>query len=171
MSDLPSGESRLATRFEAVVAAAGGATRADWLATATSEPAVRDRLADLAAPLTEGAEISAAAYQDTLSDATRTASGHFATDPAVATALCRWAIQQRADGLAPRVLDPATGSGVFTLAAHDRIATVAPNQSPTDRLEGVVGVDVDPVALALTGHRLLANASPETAGASNARIN
>ncbi|WP_136716605.1 Eco57I restriction-modification methylase domain-containing protein [Halorientalis salina] len=163
MSDRPSGESQLATRFEAIVAAAGGATRADWLATAASEPAVRERLDDLAALLGEGSETPAAAYQDTLSDATRTASGHFATDPTVASALCRWAVQPRADGRPPRVLDPATGSGVFTLAAHDRLAAVAPNQSPTDRLERVVGVDVDPVALALTGHQLLANARPETA--------
>lgn len=149
-----SGESALSRAFRAVVAAADGRTEPDWLAQAVADPTVRERLADLASVLGDEEPLGTA-YQTHLSDDQQTASGHFATEPAVATALCRWAIQPRDDRV-PRVLDPATGSGVFTLAAHDRLATIAPDHAPTARLQRVVGVDTDPVALALTAHRLLA---------------
>lgn len=163
MPDRQSEPSPLATRFEAVVAAADGNTHPDWLATATTDPDVRDRLADLAAVLEADDGTHATAYQTRLSPEERAASGHYATDPALATALSQWAIQPRTGDVLPRVLDPATGSGVFTLAAHDRLASLTPTQSPVARLEQIVGVDVDPVPLAVTAHRLLAAARSETA--------
>ena len=163
MPDRQSEASPLATRFEAVVAAADGDTRPDWLATATTDPVVRDRLAEVAAVLAGDDEEPATAYQTRLSAAERAASGHFTTDPALATALSRWAIQPRADDAHPRVLDPATGSGAFTLAAHDRLAEIAPDQSAADRLARIVGIDVDSIPLAVTAHRLLAGAAADTA--------
>ncbi|MFD1587832.1 class I SAM-dependent DNA methyltransferase [Halorientalis brevis] len=155
--------SALATRFEALVAAADGNARPDWLAQATTDSDVRARLADVAAVLEGDDEPAATAYQTRLSAEERAAGGHFTTDPALATALSRWAIQPRADDACPRVLDPATGSGVFTLVAHDRLAAIAPDRPPADRLEQVVGIDADPIPLAVTAHRLLAAADAETA--------
>ncbi|MFB6179178.1 MAG: class I SAM-dependent DNA methyltransferase [Halorientalis sp.] len=163
MSERSAGESRLTRQFETVVEAAGGATRPDWLATATDSGVVRDCLADLTATLVDGDDRPAAAYQARLSAETRATSGHFATDPVLATALSRWAIRPRCDGSPPRVLDPATGSGVFTLAARDRLDAIAPAQSPAARLEQIVGVDRDPIALAVTAHRLLATTPLRTA--------
>jgi SAM-dependent methyltransferase len=157
-------EATLSARFEAVTTAAGGRERPDWLASATEDPTVGRRLADLAAELPSGDHHrSAKAYADSLSSAERAANGHFATDPAIATALCRWAIRPVTDGRVPRVLDPAVGSGVFTHAAAERLGTLAPDTPPQARLENVVGVDVDPIPLALSARRLLETAGLETA--------
>jgi methylase of polypeptide subunit release factors len=146
----------VARRFRDLAAAADGTDRPDWLASALGEATVRRRLDALADTVAAGpGETPADAYQSVLGERARTATGHFATDPAMATALARWAIRPRADGHLPRVLDPATGSGVFTTAALDRLAAVAPETVPSDRLASVVGVDVDPVALALTARRVL----------------
>lgn len=146
---------RVAARFEAVVDAAGGADRPDWLATAATDERVRARLADLAGTVT-GRDDAAlgAAYGTTLTDGERADAGQFATHPGIATALCRWAITATGDR-PPRVLDPAAGAGAFTLAAADRLAALAPDADPATRRDRVVGVDADPTALALTAHRLL----------------
>ena len=155
MTDGPAGD-RVTARFEAVVDAAGGADRPDWLATAVTDERVRDRLAALAGTVA-GRDDAApgTAYGATLADDERADAGQFATHPGIATALCRWAITPVDDGRLPRVLDPATGAGVFTLAAADRLAALAPDAAPPARRDRIVGVDADPVALALTVHRLL----------------
>ncbi|AQL42447.1 hypothetical protein BV210_06840 [Halorientalis sp. IM1011] len=141
-----------------VAEAAGDRSRPDWLATATDDATVRERLATVAEA---AAGDDADAYQRSLSPDRRRADGHFVTDPAVATALCRWAIQPRPDDRLPRVLDPAVGSGVFPVAATRRLETLHPDSAPADRLARVVGVDTDPVALALAAHRLLDATHPD----------
>jgi len=138
----------------AVAEAAGDRSRPDWLATATDDPAVRERLATL------GRAAAADAYQRSLPADRRRADGHFVTDPAVAAACCRWAIRPRSDDRLPRVLDPAVGNGVFPVAATRRLAAIAPESTPADRLERIVGVDTDPVPLGLAANRLLAAADP-----------
>jgi hypothetical protein len=146
---------RITARFEAVVEAAGDVSRPDWLATAATEPAVRERLADLAdAVATADGDAPGATYGAALAPDERAAVGQFATHPGIAEALCRWAVTPREDRL-PRVLDPATGAGVFTLAARERLAALAPAADPAALVDRVVGVDADPVPLALTAHRLL----------------
>jgi hypothetical protein len=147
---------RIAARFEAVRAAADGTARPDWLATAATDATVRDRLGALADALVDAADASPGpAYGATLSDAARADAGQFATHPGIAQALCRWAIRPREDGRVPRVLDPATGAGVFALAACDRLAMLAADADPDTILDRVVGIDADPIPLALTAHRLL----------------
>lgn len=142
--------------FAAVVDAADGRARPDWLATMTGDAEFRRRLDALATDLAsaDGAD-PGDAYQALLADDERAASGHFATDPAIATALCRWAVQPHPTDSVPRVLDPATGSGVFTLAAVDRLRDLRPDVPAASLLDATVGIDVDPVALAITAHRLL----------------
>ncbi len=137
----------------AVAEAAGGRARLDWLASATGDTVVRERLATLGRAA--AADEVADAYQQSLPADRRRADGHFVTDPAVAAACCRWAIQPRPDDRLPRVLDPAVGSGVFPVAATRRLGALAPDSSPADRLGQVVGVDTDPVPLALAADRLL----------------
>ncbi|SDG11287.1 Eco57I restriction-modification methylase domain-containing protein [Halorientalis regularis] len=155
MSEGPAGLDGLVA---AVAEAAGDRSRPDWLATATDDATVRERLATLGrAAADDGA---ADAYQRSLPAERRRADGHFVTDPAVAAACCRWAIQPRPDDSLPRVLDPAVGSGVFPVAATRRLAALAPESTPADRLERIVGVDTDPVPLALAANRLLAAADP-----------
>jgi len=162
MTDPAEVRARVDDQFAAVVDAAGDTSQSDWLATATAKQRVRDRLAALTGTLAgDGTDRAthqngvAETYQTSLGDDEREANGHFVTDPAIATALCRWAIQPRPDGRCPRVLDPAVGSGAFALAAADRLADVAPEHSAAERLHNVVGVDSDPVALAVAAGRLL----------------
>jgi hypothetical protein len=161
MSDRAGVESSIDEQFAAVVEAAGGADRPDWLATAVPDPHLRERLDALATAVASRAgngqdmETVADAYQAALAPDERASAGHFVTDTALATALCRWAIQPRPDDRLPRVLDPATGSGAFAVAAADRLETLAPETTSTDRLQHVVGIDRDPVSLALTAGRLL----------------
>lgn len=147
---------RIAARFEAVRIAADEAARPDWLATAATDAAVRDRLVALAQTVDDATDAAPGpAYSAALSDTARADAGQFATHPGIAQALCRWAVRPRDDGRVPRVLDPATGAGVFTLAACDRLAALAPDADPAAILDRVVGIDADPVPLALTAHRLL----------------
>ena len=153
---------RIAARFEAVVDAAGDVSRPDWLATAASSPAVRERLAALADAVADAdGDAPGTAYGAALGADERAAVGPFATHPGIAQALCRWAVTPR-DGRLPRVLDPATGAGVFTLAACDRLAALVPDADPAEIVDRVVGVDADPVPLALTAHRLLDRAPAAT---------
>ncbi|RXK49994.1 HsdM family class I SAM-dependent methyltransferase [Halorientalis pallida] len=141
-----------------VAEAAGDRSRPDWLATATDDATVRERLATLGQVAADDG--TADAYQRSLPVDRRRADGHFVTDPAVAAACCRWAIQPRSDDRLPRVLDPAVGSGVFPVAAVERLAALAPASTPADRLGQIVGVDTDPVPLALAAHRLLDATDP-----------
>ncbi len=158
MADQSADDATLQMRFQAVVDAAGGKSRPDWLATALADSQVRQQLTALESTLIDhdGATTPTAAYQSQLTPAERATSGHFATDPAITTALCRWAIQPHPADRLPRVLDPATGSGVFLLTAVDRLAAIAPEKEPADRLGNIVGIDVDAVALAVTARQLLA---------------
>ncbi|MFB6163596.1 MAG: class I SAM-dependent DNA methyltransferase [Haloarculaceae archaeon] len=154
MADESVAEADVDARFSALRDAAGDGP--DWLAAAAADRRVRRRLDALAAAVSaDGDRSLAAAYQRHLSADAQAANGHFATDPAIAAALCRWAIRPRPDGRPPRVLDPATGSGVFAAAALDRLRAVGPERDRGAPLSQVVGVDRDPAALALTAHRLL----------------
>jgi len=147
--------------FQRVVDAVGGADRPDWLATATLDATVRESLASLASTLADGTDGSPArAYQTRLAETAQASTGHFVTAPGIAAACCRWAIQPRDDGAVPRVLDPATGGGVFLAAADRRLASLCPAATTAERLARLVGVDLDPVALSLTAHALLDRLDP-----------
>lgn len=168
MSDRSGDESAVEEAFDAVADAAGGTDRPDWLATAALDDQLREHLDALATAVAANGKTDqqtptvAAAYQSSLAPEERASAGHFVTATPLATALCRWAIQPRPDGHPPRVLDPATGSGAFAVAAADRLATLAPDTPPTTRLQQIVGIDRDPVSLALTADRLLERVGPDT---------
>ncbi len=72
-------------------------------------------------------------------DARRTL-GQFWTPAAIAEFMTRWAIQKPED----RVLDPAFGSGVFLLAAIERLLTLGQSEVVASRQ--VAGVELSPLA-------------------------
>ncbi|HWH35370.1 MAG TPA: N-6 DNA methylase, partial [Acidimicrobiales bacterium] len=90
----------------------------------------------------------AAVYEALLDPGGRRRRGAFYTPAAVAGAVAGWALELVADPR-PVVADPAAGGGAFLLAAAEQLAA-----GGLDRAEVVrhllVGVDVDPVAAAVT---------------------
>lgn len=85
--------------------------------------------------------------------------GQVDTPPALATAICRWAIRPAPDGSVPRVLDPAVGPGVFATAAADRLDGLGA-ETP---LDAIVAVDVDADALDETRNAVADRAGTLTA--------
>ena len=99
-----------------------------------------DRLL-LRRPVRDGAAV----VLEPVSRAERRHRGAFATPPALAAALARWAVPS--DGEPPTVVDPACGSGALLRACLRRLLDLG--VPPGAALPLLHGVDVDPVAVAL----------------------
>lgn len=144
-----------------------------------------DSIADADVPLVETASEGIEGVRGKRrSTAERRTLGRFYTHPKVAETICRWAIQRpgsvttddtvgRVDGAKdgenddgdvsarqkddplPTVLDPASGDGVFSVAAYRRLADLAPDGVDHQTLlDHVVAIDVDRSPLRLTALRL-----------------
>lgn len=81
-----------------------------------------------------------------------TAPGQVYSPRAVAEALVAWAVPETGS---PRVLDPASGPGVFLAAAAEHLEPHAPSE--------LIGIDLDPIALRIAALRTAAAASTSPA--------
>lgn len=115
--------------------------------------------AEIAAAWREAPETAArhdlrAAYHRMLPKQLRHALGAYYTPPWLAAYVVEtlWELRGPNGGL-PRAIDPACGSGVFLTAALTRLVTAAREQGATGAdllragVRGVVGIDIDPLAV------------------------
>ena len=81
-------------------------------------------------------------YEELIPVDERKALGQFYTHPKIAQTLSKWAIQ-RNEKDHPRVLDPASGSGTFSVEAYNRLDRMLPNSSHQQIIDHIVAVDVN----------------------------
>jgi type I restriction-modification system DNA methylase subunit len=92
-------------------------------------------------------------YEELIPESERKALGQFYTHPDIAEAICNWAIQPKSDQI-PRVLDPASGSGTFTVEAYHRIQQTNPTATHQEIIDNIVAVDINRFPLHLTALNL-----------------
>ncbi|USZ71981.1 Eco57I restriction-modification methylase domain-containing protein [Natronosalvus halobius] len=88
-------------------------------------------------------------YEDLIPERERKSLGQFYTHPDIAEAICNWALQPQGDGV-PRVLDPASGSGTFPVAAYHRMQELAPTATHQEILDNITAIDINRFPLHLT---------------------
>lgn len=92
-------------------------------------------------------------YEELIPESERKALGQFYTDPDIAEAICNWAIQPDS-GEIPRVLDPASGSGTFSVEAYHRIQQTNPTATHQEIIDNIVAIDINRFPLHLTALNL-----------------
>ncbi|MDF9748306.1 N-6 DNA methylase [Natrinema salsiterrestre] len=92
-------------------------------------------------------------YEELIPIEERKALGQFYTHPKIAQTISEWAIQENGEEQ-PRVLDPASGSGTFTVEAYKRLNHLAPNASHQEIVDRLVAVDINRFPLHLTALNL-----------------
>ncbi|MFC7231118.1 class I SAM-dependent DNA methyltransferase [Saliphagus sp. GCM10025308] len=92
-------------------------------------------------------------YEELIPELERKSFGQFYTHPAIAEAICNWALQPQGNGV-PRVLDPASGSGTFPVKAYHRMQELAPTATHQEILGNVTAIDVNRFPLHLTALNL-----------------
>ena len=92
-------------------------------------------------------------YEELIPEKERKSLGQFYTHPDIAEAICHWTIPSKTDGI-PRVLDPASGSGTFTVEAYHRIQSIKPTASHQQIVDSIVAVDINRFPLHLTALNL-----------------
>lgn len=100
-------------------------------------------------------------YEELIPSDERKELGQFYTHPKIAETLCRWTIDrprirnsQEPEEPIPRVLDPACGSGTFTVEAYNVLRTMYPNAEHQRIVDSLVAVDVNRFPLHLTALNL-----------------
>lgn len=88
-------------------------------------------------------------YEELIPIDERKALGQFYTHPKIAETISDWSIQPKNDGY-PRVLDPASGSGTFTVEAYKQVADMAPTASHQEIVDHLVAIDINRFPLHLT---------------------
>jgi type I restriction-modification system DNA methylase subunit len=92
-------------------------------------------------------------YEELIPESERKALGQFYTHPDIAEAICNWAIQPNSEQI-PRVLDPASGSGTFTVESYHRIKQTNPTATHQQIIDNLVAVDINRFPLHLTSLNL-----------------
>ncbi|MBX0325128.1 N-6 DNA methylase [Halomicroarcula sp. F13] len=92
-------------------------------------------------------------YEELIPESERRDLGQFYTHPDIAEAICNWAIEPDSEDI-PRVLDPASGSGTFTVEAYHRIQQVNPTATHQEIVDNIVAVDINRFPLHLTALNL-----------------
>jgi len=92
-------------------------------------------------------------YEELIPESERKSLGQFYTHPDIAEAICNWAIQPDSDQI-PRVLDPASGSGTFTVESYHRIKETNPTVTHQEIIDNIVAVDINRFPLHLTALNL-----------------
>ena len=92
-------------------------------------------------------------YEELIPESERKSLGQFYTHPDIAEAICNWAIQPDTDQI-PRVLDPASGSGTFTVESYHRIQQTNPTATHQEIIDHIVAVDINRFPLHLTALNL-----------------
>jgi len=100
-------------------------------------------------------------YEELIPADERKRLGQYYTHPKIAETIVRWTLPdgREYEGLTgtdavPRVLDPASGSGTFTVEAYKRLDSLAPETSHQDVLDHLVSVDINRFPLHLTALNL-----------------
>lgn len=99
-------------------------------------------------------------YEQLIPAAERRQLGQFYTHPRIAETLSRWAISRPDEGIGqpseirPRVLDPACGSGTFTVESYNILRDLYGNADHQDLIDGLVAVDINRFPLHLTALNL-----------------
>ncbi|MFK5602613.1 N-6 DNA methylase [Haloferax volcanii] len=92
-------------------------------------------------------------YEELIPVEERKALGQFYTHPKIAQTLSEWAIQRNSEEH-PRVLDPASGSGTFTVEAYKHLKQMLPGSSHQNIVDHLVAVDINRFPLHLTALNL-----------------
>lgn len=92
-------------------------------------------------------------YEELIPEEERRELGQFYTHPDIAEAICNWALPESLDRR-PRVLDPASGSGTFTVEAYNRIQSLYPTTDHQSIIDDIVAVDINRFPLHLTALNL-----------------
>jgi len=92
-------------------------------------------------------------YEELIPESERKALGQFYTHPDIAEAICNWAIQSDSEDI-PRVLDPASGSGTFSVEAYHRIQRTNPTATHQEIIDNIVAIDINRFPLHLTALNL-----------------
>lgn len=96
-------------------------------------------------------------YEELIPADERKALGQYYTHPKIAETIVRWAVpdDDSHEGLGesdtvPRVLDPASGSGTFTVEAYQRLSELRPSLGHQEFINHLVSVDINRFPLHLT---------------------
>lgn len=95
-------------------------------------------------------------YEELIPAEERRELGQFYTHPRIAETLSQWAIARPDDGIGqpsetrPRVLDPASGSGTFTVEAYNVLSQLYGDASHQKIIDGLVAIDINRFPLHLT---------------------
>ncbi|ERH11125.1 MAG: type I restriction-modification system methyltransferase subunit [halophilic archaeon J07HX64] len=89
-------------------------------------------------------------YEELIPATERRMLGQYYTPPRIAETLASWAIPDHPDDGVPRVLDPASGSGVFTVEAYRQLEALPSQPGHQTVVNHLVSVDVNRFPLHLT---------------------
>lgn len=89
-------------------------------------------------------------YEELIPADERKMLGQYYTPPKIAETLASWAIPDRSVNGLPRVLDPASGSGTFTVEAYKQLDQLPSQPSHQTIVDHLVSVDINKFPLHLT---------------------
>ena len=89
-------------------------------------------------------------YEELIPEDERKMLGQYYTPAKIAETLASWAIPDRSSDGIPRVLDPASGSGTFTVEAYQQLENLASKPSHQEIVDHLVSVDINKFPLHLT---------------------
>lgn len=93
-------------------------------------------------------------YEELIPADERKLLGQYYTPPKIAETLASWSIQVHSQDELPRVLDPASGSGTFTVEAYKQLENHLTNPSHQTIIDHLVAVDINKFPLHLTALNL-----------------
>lgn len=89
-------------------------------------------------------------YEELIPADERKMLGQYYTPPKIAETLASWAIPDHSTDGIPRVLDPASGSGTFTVEAYQQLEKLSSQPSHQKIVDHLVSVDINKFPLHLT---------------------
>jgi type I restriction-modification system DNA methylase subunit len=92
-------------------------------------------------------------YEALIPESERKDLGQFYTPPKVAETIVKWAVPEKNE-VTPRVLDPASGSGTFTVEIYKRLSELNPESSHQELINRILAVDINKFPLHLTALNL-----------------
>lgn len=92
-------------------------------------------------------------YEELIPIEERKELGQYYTHPKIAETISKWSIRPNGEETA-RVLDPASGSGTFTVEAYHRLKNLNPNVGHQELVDHIVSVDINRFPLHLTALNL-----------------
>ncbi len=89
-------------------------------------------------------------YEELIPASERKMLGQYYTPPKIAETLASWAISNRSNDNLQRVLDPASGSGTFTVEAYQQLEELPSQPSHQEIVDQLVSIDINKFPLHLT---------------------